>query len=98
MLMPAFHQWPDEAAIVGRLLVDYGELEFDSALSLGHAISNKRQGCATSSKRAPRRQELSWPKKKRARGGDRPAWWTNLGKRSLRSQSFEFDCLLTLMK
>jgi hypothetical protein len=44
MLMPAFHQWPDEAAIVGRLLVDYGELEFDLALSMGHAISNKRQG------------------------------------------------------
>jgi hypothetical protein len=44
MLMPAFHQWPDEAAIVGRLLVDYGELEFDLALCMGYAISNRRQG------------------------------------------------------
>jgi hypothetical protein len=44
MLMPAFQEWPDEAAIVGRLLVDYGELEFELALSMGWAISDKRQG------------------------------------------------------
>jgi hypothetical protein len=29
MLMPAFQEWPDEAAIVGRLLVDYGDLEIE---------------------------------------------------------------------
>lgn len=44
LIFPAFHEWPDEAAIVGRLLVDYGELEFELALSMGHAISDKRQG------------------------------------------------------
>ena len=34
LIFPAFHEWPDEAAIVGRLLVDYGELEFELALSM----------------------------------------------------------------
>lgn len=44
MVMPAFHEWPDEAAIVGRLLVDYGELEIELALSMGYAISDKNRG------------------------------------------------------
>jgi hypothetical protein len=44
LIFPAFHEWPDEAAIVGRLLVDYGELEFELALSMGYAISDKRKG------------------------------------------------------
>jgi len=29
MVMPAFHRFPDEAAIIGRLLVGYAELEID---------------------------------------------------------------------
>ena len=44
LIFPPFHHWPDEAAIVGRLLVDYGELEVELALSMGYAISDKRKG------------------------------------------------------
>jgi hypothetical protein len=44
LIFPPFHHWPDEAAIVGRLLVDYGELEIELALSMGYAISDKDKG------------------------------------------------------
>jgi hypothetical protein len=44
LIFPPFHHWPGEAAIVGRLLVDYGELEIELALSMGYAISDKRKG------------------------------------------------------
>jgi hypothetical protein len=43
LIFPPFHHWPDEAAIVGRLLVDYGELEIELALSMGYALSDKRK-------------------------------------------------------
>ena len=38
MLIPAFHDWPDEGATIGRLLAGYGELELELALCVGHAI------------------------------------------------------------
>jgi hypothetical protein len=44
MIMPAFHEWPNEAAIIASLLGGYGELEFELALSMGHAIRDKRKG------------------------------------------------------
>jgi hypothetical protein len=44
LIFPPFHHWPDEGAIVGRLLVDYGELEIELALSMGYAISDKGKG------------------------------------------------------
>jgi len=36
-IMPAFVRYPEEAAIIGRLLAGYGELEFDLCLCVGHA-------------------------------------------------------------
>jgi hypothetical protein len=42
-VMPAFQEWPDEVAIVGRLLADYGELEFELAMSMGFAMRDKRK-------------------------------------------------------
>lgn len=44
MIMPAFREWPTESAIIARLLGGYGELEFELALTMGHAISDKRKG------------------------------------------------------
>jgi hypothetical protein len=40
MLMPAFHDWPAEAAIIARLLAGYGELEFQLAISAGTALTD----------------------------------------------------------
>jgi hypothetical protein len=31
MLMPAFHRFPKEAAIIGRLLAGYGDIDFTFA-------------------------------------------------------------------
>jgi hypothetical protein len=62
LIFPPFHHWPDEAAIVGRLLVDYGELEVELALSMGYAISNKRKGMRDFFKTRTARQGLIWPK------------------------------------
>jgi hypothetical protein len=36
---PAFHRFPDEAAIVGRLLAAFGELEFNVLANAGRAIN-----------------------------------------------------------
>lgn len=41
MLMPAFHRFPDEAAIIGRILAGYGELEYLMAMCLGAAMSDE---------------------------------------------------------
>ncbi len=37
-IMPAFIRFPDEAAIIGRLLAGYGELEFELAMCLSHFL------------------------------------------------------------
>ena len=42
-IMPAFHNWPAEAAIISRLLGYYGELEFMMGICLGHALSDRRK-------------------------------------------------------
>lgn len=34
-IMPAFHRFPNEAAMIGRLLAGYGELEFDMCEVVG---------------------------------------------------------------
>lgn len=39
-MMPAFEQWPKEAAIVARLLGGYGELEFMMGVCLGRALND----------------------------------------------------------
>ncbi len=39
MVMPAFRRFPDEAAIIGRLLAGYAELEID----LLHCVSVIRE-------------------------------------------------------
>ena len=48
MAHPAFKDRPEEAAIIGRLLAFYGELEFLLALSVGRSIglgiANVRKG------------------------------------------------------
>lgn len=44
VIMPAFHEWPAEAAIIARLLGGYGELEFELALCMGHSIRDMRKG------------------------------------------------------
>jgi hypothetical protein len=38
MIMPAFQRYPNEAAIIGRLLAGYGELEFLLCLVLSEAV------------------------------------------------------------
>lgn len=40
---PAFHRWPKEAAIVGRLLAAFGELEYQIALLASHAMTGTLQ-------------------------------------------------------
>ena len=42
LFMPAFLRHPEEAAIIGRLLAGYGELEFLMAMCLGSAMGDKR--------------------------------------------------------
>lgn len=44
MLMPAFHRHPAEAAIIGRLLAGFGELEFIFAILLGHILRDRDKG------------------------------------------------------
>lgn len=39
-IMPAFRKSPDEAAIIGRLLAGYGELEFSLAFCLGVVLGD----------------------------------------------------------
>src|SRR5215207_937717 len=38
MLLPLFDQFPEEAAIIGRLIAGYGEIEFGLALCAGAVI------------------------------------------------------------
>lgn len=42
--MPAFGEWPEEAAIVSRVLACYGEHEFTLAVALGRALGDVRKG------------------------------------------------------
>ncbi|MEX1108801.1 MAG: hypothetical protein WEC00_07830 [Dongiaceae bacterium] len=39
-IMSQLQKYPKEAAIIGRLLIGYGEIEFDIAQALGEAIDN----------------------------------------------------------
>ena len=40
--MGAFHKFPNEAAIIGRLLAGYGELEYLMAMCLGAALGDEK--------------------------------------------------------
>jgi hypothetical protein len=40
MIMPAFHKYPQEALMIGRLLAGYGELEFLLCLALAEAVDD----------------------------------------------------------
>jgi hypothetical protein len=42
--MPSFHRFPDEAAILGRLLAGYGEIEFILGLCADHALKGQHAG------------------------------------------------------
>lgn len=44
MLMPSFHRHPNEAAIIGRIIVGFGELEFMLAGCMVRATSMHKQG------------------------------------------------------
>ena len=46
-LMPAFLRYPNEAAILGRLLAGYGELEFIYAQCLAETIGNQETALRT---------------------------------------------------
>jgi hypothetical protein len=41
MLMPAFHRFPKEADLIGRVLVGFGELEFILAQCVGQVLQNE---------------------------------------------------------
>ena len=41
MLMPAFHRFSKEAALIGRIIVGFGELEFILAQCVGTALQNE---------------------------------------------------------
>lgn len=43
VLLPSFIRFPAEAAIIGRLLAGYGELEFDLVYLAGHVLKNHDQ-------------------------------------------------------
>jgi hypothetical protein len=45
IIMPAFHAYKDEAAIIGRLLAGYGELEFLLCHCLGVVAGNLSTAC-----------------------------------------------------
>jgi hypothetical protein len=47
MLMPAFHRFPKEAAIIGRIIVGFGELEFILAQCLGEALEDETTALRT---------------------------------------------------
>ncbi len=40
LIMPAFERYPEEAAIIGRLLAGYGEIEFELSTCLGEALND----------------------------------------------------------
>ena len=40
IILPAFIDFPEEGAIIGRLLAGYGELEFDAMVCVGTVISD----------------------------------------------------------
>jgi hypothetical protein len=44
MLMPAFHRFPNEAAIIGRIIPAYGEIEFILAWCLGNSLGEPNTG------------------------------------------------------
>jgi hypothetical protein len=41
LLMPCFHRKPQEAAIIGRIIAAFGEIEFMLGLCLGEAIADR---------------------------------------------------------
>jgi hypothetical protein len=47
MLMPAFHRFPQEAAIIGRIIVGIGELEFILARCVGEALQDETTALRT---------------------------------------------------
>ena len=40
-MMPAFSDWPEEAAVIGRILAGYGELEFRLSKLVGYAMGGE---------------------------------------------------------
>ena len=40
----AFHDFPEEAALIGRIVAEYGELEFELAMLLGNVFHNHNVG------------------------------------------------------
>ena len=44
LIMPAFHRYLDEGAIIGRLLAAFGEVEFMVGICLGHTLGNRDTG------------------------------------------------------
>jgi Arc/MetJ family transcription regulator len=59
MLMPSFHRYPKEAALIGRILAGYGELEFLLAECLGYALKDRETGVRTYFRIVSERTRLS---------------------------------------